>query len=48
MDLKKTGLFIAALRRERDLTQKELAEKIGVTDKAISRWETGVSQTKGY
>ncbi len=41
MDLKKTGLFIAALRRERNLTQKELAEKIGVTDKAISRWETG-------
>ena len=41
MDLKKTGLFIGALRRERNLTQKELAEKIGVTDKAISRWETG-------
>ena len=45
MDLKKTGLFIAALRRELNLTQKELAEKIGVTDKAISRWETGVSQS---
>ncbi len=30
MDLKKTGLFIAALRRERNLTQKELAEKSGL------------------
>lgn len=45
MDLQKTGALIAALRRESGLTQKELAEKIGVTDKAISRWETGLSHT---
>ncbi|MDE5964967.1 MAG: helix-turn-helix domain-containing protein, partial [Eubacterium sp.] len=37
----KTGSFIAQLRKEHNLTQKELAEKINVTDKAISRWETG-------
>lgn len=37
----KTGAFIAQLRKEHNLTQKELAEKINVTDKAISRWETG-------
>lgn len=36
----KTGAFIAQLRKENHLTQKELAEKINVTDKAVSRWET--------
>ena len=44
MNAKSTGAFIAALRRERSLTQKQLAEAIAVTDKAVSRWETG----KGY
>ena len=41
MDLKKTGALIAELRRQKNLTQKELAVQLGVTDKAISRWETG-------
>ena len=41
MDLKKTGAMIAQLRRQKNLTQKELAEQLGITDKAISRWETG-------
>ncbi len=41
MDAEKTGLFIAELRGERGLTQRELAEKIGVTDKAVSKWERG-------
>lgn len=44
MDAKKTGELIATLRRERNLNQSELAELIGVTNKAISRWETG----RGY
>lgn len=41
MDAKITGEFILRLRKENNLTQKQLAEKINVTDKAISRWETG-------
>lgn len=43
MDASKTGKLIAAKRKEKGLTQKELAEKIGVTDKAVSKWETGDS-----
>ena len=30
------------------MTQLQLAERLGVSDKTISKWETGVSQTKGY
>lgn len=41
MDQKKVGAFLSQLRREKGLSQKELAEKIGVTDKTVSRWETG-------
>ena len=41
MDLQKTGSFIAQARKAKGLTQKELAKRIGVTDKAVSRWETG-------
>lgn len=41
MDIEKIGEFISKLRQERNLTQKELADKIGVTDKAISKWERG-------
>lgn len=41
MDNKKTGEFILKLRQSKNLTQKELADKIGVTDKAISKWERG-------
>jgi transcriptional regulator with XRE-family HTH domain len=41
MDLDKTGIYISTLRKQSNMTQRELAEKIGVTDKAVSRWETG-------
>ena len=44
MDAAKCGTFIAELRSERGMTQKELSEALNVSDKAISRWETG----KGY
>ena len=41
MDANKIGAFIKELRTEKNMTQKDLAEKINCTDKAISRWETG-------
>ncbi len=47
MDQKKIGSFIAARRKDSGLTQSQLADKLGITDKAVSKWETGVSQTKG-
>lgn len=41
MDVIKIGSFIKMQRTQLNMTQKDLAEKIGCTDKAISRWETG-------
>ena len=41
MDNKKTGRFIAERRKEMKLSQKQLAEKLNITDKAVSKWETG-------
>ena len=41
MDMVKMGSFLAELRKENNLTQAELGEKLGVTNKTISRWETG-------
>lgn len=43
MDYKKTGNLIQKIRKERNMTQMELAERLGITDRAISKWETGVS-----
>ena len=43
MDQIKTGKFIARKRKERGLTQEKLAEKLGITDRAVSKWETGRS-----
>ena len=42
MDNDKIGKFIAELRKEKNMTQKELAEKLHITDSAISKWERGV------
>lgn len=41
MDQMKIGRFIAELRKERNMTQRVLAEKLGITDRAISKWENG-------
>ncbi len=41
MNQEKIGKFIANLRKEQKLTQEQLAEKLGVTDKSVSRWENG-------
>ncbi len=43
MDTIKIGRFIAELRKEKNLTQKELAENLGVSDKTISKWERGIN-----
>lgn len=43
MDMVKMGNFLAELRKEHKLTQAELGEKLGVTNKTVSRWENGVS-----
>lgn len=43
MNNKKVGDFISELRKEKNLTQKELASKLYITDKAVSKWERGVS-----
>lgn len=41
MDMKKIGRFIAEKRKEKHMTQVQLAEKLGVTNKTVSRWENG-------
>jgi transcriptional regulator with XRE-family HTH domain len=41
MDSKKIGNFIGELRKEKGMTQKELADRLNVTDKAVSKWERG-------
>lgn len=43
MNNKKTGEFISSLRKELGFSQKDLAEKLNITDKAVSKWETGRS-----
>lgn len=45
MEQKRIGAFIANCRKEQKMTQVQLAEKLGVTNKAVSKWETGVSHS---
>lgn len=42
MDSQKLGSFIAEMRKRKSLTQRELAEQLNVTDKAVSKWERGL------
>lgn len=42
MDTKMIGSFLKELRKENNMTQEQLGERIGVTNKTVSRWETGV------
>ena len=43
MNQEKIGKFIAKCRKEKKITQEELAEKLGVTNRSISRWENGIN-----
>ena len=43
MDQLKTGKFIAECRKKANLTQMQLSEKLGITDKAVSKWERGIA-----
>lgn len=45
MDQIRIGAFFKALRKEKGLTQEQLAEKLAVSGRTVSRWETGVSHS---
>ena len=45
MNLQKIGAYIAQKRKELGMTQTELAEKLGMSNKSVSKWERGVSQS---
>lgn len=42
MEAKELGKYIAKKRKEKQITQKELAKRLNVTDKTVSRWERGI------
>lgn len=46
MDQKRIGKFIADCRKNKKITQSELAEQLGVTDRSVSNWENGISHIK--
>ncbi|MDE7424615.1 MAG: helix-turn-helix domain-containing protein [Lachnospiraceae bacterium] len=41
MDIQKIGEFLKELRRQNNMTQEQLGQRVGVTNKTVSRWETG-------
>ena len=45
MEKEKFGNFVALLRKEQGMTQKDLAERLCLTDKAVSKWERGDSHS---
>lgn len=46
MNQEKIGKFIAECRKRKKITQSELGERLGVTEKSISNWENGISLFK--
>ena len=45
MDCAKIGKLILQLRREKGLTQRQVAEQLNISNKTVSKWECGVSQS---
>ncbi len=45
MDQIKIGRFIAQERKQKNYTQRQLADRLGISDKTISKWERGVSHS---
>lgn len=43
MNQEKIGKFIALCRKDNNLTQEQLAKKLGISDRAVSKWENGLS-----
>lgn len=43
MDQRKIGAYLKELRQNKKMTQQELAEKLGVSNRSVSRWETGAT-----
>lgn len=43
MDCKKVGMLIQGLRKEKKLTQKQLADFMNISDKTVSKWERGIA-----
>ena len=48
MDIGKVGALIYQLRKEKEMTQQQIGDLLNVSNKTVSKWERGVSQTKGY
>lgn len=48
MNQMKIGKFIKELRTEKKMTQADLAEKLGVSNRAVSKWENGMYQIKWH
>ena len=46
MDTKKIGAFLKQCRKEKNLTQEQLAEKFEVSARTVSRWETGIKYAR--
>ena len=45
MDQSRTGKFITQARRAQNLTQRQLADQLAISDKTVSKWECGVSHS---